>query len=112
MRHLCLLAIYLRDNPLFNPYADALNHRVVAVAGGVVAVAHVHTEESPEGLPEACPEGSHKSLDDVVALLVGLTVYQFYQCLTLILSEFLHLGLILVKDCLLKSFQVVFFLFL
>ena len=68
------LTISASQYSLLDSYAYSLKHSVFAVAAWGVAITHVHTEESPEGLPESRPESAHKGLDDVVALLVRLAV--------------------------------------
>ena len=101
----------LLEGALLDAHAYALDKCVGFIGVGVKSLAHVNTEEASERLPESSPESTHKCLDNKVAALVGLTVDELDECLSLILGQLLHLGLVLVENRFLKLLEV-FFLFL
>ena len=91
---------------LLDADADALDHGVLLVFGGVIACLEAGTEEFAEGLPESGSECSQEGLEDAVTALVGLAIDEFDEHLALTLGHLLHLRLVLVEQLFLKAFEV------
>ena len=92
--------------------ADALDHGVLLVLVGMVALLEAGAEEFAEGLPKTSPEGTQESLQDAVAALIGLTVDEFDEQFALTFGHFLHLRLVLVEQFFFKPLQIGLFLLL